>query len=95
MENKDLEANKMLMYKIFFFNYIFDVSGFELIDRLLASDPSQYDHFKEYDFRENQISKADLITKLIKSFMKVLNLLQSRSANHRMDQAIKQIGAKS
>ena len=85
----------MLMYKIFFFNYIFAVSGFELIDKLLATDQSQYDQFKENDFRENQISKVDLVSKLIKSFMKVLNLLQSRSANHKMDQAIKQTGANS
>ena len=95
MEHKDVEANKMLMYKIFFFNYIFEVSGFELIDRLLAADPGQYDKFKEHDFRDNHINKADLVLKLIKSFMKVLNLLQSRSANHKMDQAIKQTGAKS
>ena len=95
MEHKDLETNKMLMYKIFFFNYIFAVSGFELIDRLLATDQSQYDQFKETDFREIQISKVDLLSKLIKSLMKVLNLLQSRSANHKMDQAIKQTGAKS
>ena len=95
MEHRDLEANKMLMYKIFFFNYIFEVSGSELIDRLLASSPSQYDQFIEHDFRDNQISHVDLVLKLIKSFMKVLSMLQSRSANHKMDQAIKQIGAKS
>ena len=35
----------MLLYKFFFFNYLFQVTGGELVDSLLSSEPSLYEMY--------------------------------------------------
>lgn len=55
----------MLLYKLFFFNYVFSVSGDEIVNCLISQDLkgdlNQYAanmkvniHEKDYDFQQNQ-----------------------------------------
>ena len=65
------------------------------MDSLLDCEQSQFEKFT--DASENlgkNMNLVDLVTNLLQSFMKILGLLNSRSANHQMDQVIKQSGSK-
>ena len=82
----------MLLYKLFFFNYILQITGNELMDNLLASEPSLYERFaedlaseSENDVVRGEKSNAELLTEFLKSLMIIVELLQSRRVNHMMD----------
>ena len=88
----------MLLYKLFFFNYILQVTGNELMDSLLASEPSLYEKYAEdlvsseseaEGITSAKNSNAHNLNQLVNSLMIIIDLLQSRRVNHMMDQAIK------
>ena len=84
----------MLLYKLFFFNYILQVTGNELMDSLLASEPSLYEKYAE-DLVSSESeaegttsaknNNAHNLNQLVNSLMIIIDLLQSRRVNHMMD----------
>ena len=43
----------MLLYKFFFFNYLFQVTGEEIMDSLLDAKPSAYERYAKDLYEEN------------------------------------------
>ena len=74
----------MLLYKLFFFNYILQVTGNELMDSLLASEPSLYEKYAEdlvssgseaEGITSTKNSNAYYLNQLVNSLMIIIELL--------------------
>ena len=88
----------MLLYKFFFFNYLFQVTGEELMDSLLTGDPSMYETYAK-DLHEGNSDKEDGessdeesvsdLKELTKSLLLLCETLRSKRRNWSFDCSIK------
>jgi len=88
----------MLLYKFFFFNYLFQVTGEEVMDSLLDAKLSHYEVYAKdlYEGNEKKVEQKvadkrniNLILDLVRKLQLILMTLRSRRRNARFDMAIK------
>jgi len=80
--SQETKPKKLLLYKFFFFNYMFQVSGEDVLDHLtkMSTDENK---------KQSNQDKLDALSELLQCFMMILNTLRSRKMNVEFDNAIK------